>query len=102
LNALYVYALPMSALAGEARGGEAAARALFGPIGGTLAAALILASILGCLNATILVGPRIAYAMALDGLFFRGTERVHELNRTPHIAIAAQAATAIAVIALLE
>ncbi len=28
-------------------------------------------SILGCLNATILVGPRIAYAMALDGLFFR-------------------------------
>jgi APA family basic amino acid/polyamine antiporter len=102
LNALYLYALPMSVLAGEPRAGEAAARALFGPIGGTLAAGLILASVLGCLNATILVGPRIAYAMALDGLFFRGAERVHHLNRTPHVAIAAQAVAAVGVIALLE
>ena len=37
--------------------------------------AFVIASILGTLNATILVGPRIAYAMALDGLFVGGARR---------------------------
>jgi APA family basic amino acid/polyamine antiporter len=102
LNVVYLYALPMPALRGEVRVGEAAARALFGDIGGTVTAALVLASILGCLNATILVGPRIAYAMALDGYFFAGVHRVHEARHTPHIAILVQGVTAIALIALLQ
>jgi APA family basic amino acid/polyamine antiporter len=102
LNALYLHALPMSALAGEPRAGQAAAVALFGPVGGSVVAGLILLSILGCLNATILVGPRIAYAMALDGMFFAGSERVHERFRTPHVAVVVQAATAIALIVLLQ
>ena len=102
LNALYLHALPMTSLAGEPRAGEAAAVALFGPVGGSIVAALILLSILGCLNATILVGPRIAYAMALDGVFFAGSERVHERFRTPHVAILVQALTAIALILLLQ
>src|SRR5262249_54078021 len=76
INAVYLYALPMAQLRGEVRVGEAAARALFGEGGGTLAAVLVLASVVGCLNATILVGPRIAYAMAIDGYFFRGVHRV--------------------------
>jgi APA family basic amino acid/polyamine antiporter len=92
----------MTSLAGEARAGEAAAVALFGPVGGSIVAALILLSILGCLNATILVGPRIAYAMALDGVFFAGSERVHERFRTPHVAILVQALTAVALILLLQ
>ena len=79
-------------LRGNARVGEAAARVFFGDAGGAIGAALILASIVSCLNATILVGPRIAYAMALDGLFFAGVDRVHAANQTPHVAIAAQAA----------
>jgi APA family basic amino acid/polyamine antiporter len=75
---------------------------MFGPAGGTLAAVLVLASVAGCLNATILVGPRIAYAMALDGLFFGGVERVHAVNRTPHVAIVAQALAAILLILVLR
>src|SRR5690606_36486572 len=102
LNALYLHALPMEVFAGEPRAGEAAAIALFGPLGGTVVAGLILLSILGCLNATILVGARIAYAMALDGLFFAGSERVHERFSTPHVAIVAQAVTAIALILVLQ
>jgi len=102
INAVYLYALPIAQLRGEVRVGEAAARALFGPVGGTITAALVLASVVGCLNATILVGPRIAYAMALDGHFFRGVQRVHETNRTPHVAIMAQAATAIVLILVLQ
>lgn len=102
VNVLYLYALPIDVMRSEARVGEAAARALFGDVGGTVAALLVLASTLGCLNATILVGPRIAYAMAIDGLFFSGVDRVHEANQTPHVAILLQAATAIALILLLR
>jgi len=102
INAVYLYALPIGELRGEVRVGEAAARALFGARGGAIMAALVLASIVGCLNATILVGPRIAYAMALDGLFFGGVERVHERHRTPHVAIAVQGLTAVALIVVLR
>ena len=102
INTLYLYALPIDALRQEVRVGEVAARALFGDAGGTIAAALVLASVVGCLNATILVGPRIAYAMALDGLFFRGVDRVHATHRTPHVAIVAQALAAIGLVLLLR
>jgi APA family basic amino acid/polyamine antiporter len=102
INVVYLYALPIGQLRGELRVGEAAARALFGETGGTITAALVLTSVVGCLNATILVGPRIAYAMALDGYFFRGVGLVHEKHRTPHVAIAVQAATAVALILVLR
>jgi APA family basic amino acid/polyamine antiporter len=102
LNAVYLYALPMHALRGEVRVGEVAARALFGDAGGSITAMLVLASVLGCLNATILVGPRIAYAMALDGYFFSGVHRVHATHRTPHVAIGVQGLTAIALIVVLQ
>jgi APA family basic amino acid/polyamine antiporter len=102
VNLAYLYALPIDQLRGNVRVGEAAARAFFGEAGGAIGAALILASIVSCLNATILVGPRIAYAMALDGLFFGGVDRVHARYRTPHIAIVAQALTAIGLVVVLQ
>src|SRR5205085_11393845 len=102
VNLSYLDALPIHAMAGNGNVGEAAARVFFGDRGGTIASVLILGSILSCLNATILVGPRIAYAMALDGLFFRSVQGVHERYRTPHIAIAVQAVAAIALILLLR
>jgi basic amino acid/polyamine antiporter, APA family len=87
---------------GEARVGEAAARVFFGPAGATVAAGLVLASVLGCLNPTILVGPRIAYAMALDGRFFGQVAGVHAAYRTPHVALVLQALCAIALVAILR
>jgi basic amino acid/polyamine antiporter, APA family len=102
VNLAYLYALPVAALRGDNRVGEAVARIFFGEAGGAIGAALILASIVSCLNATILVGPRIAYAMALDRLFFVGVDRVHNLYQTPHIAIAVQALTAVALIVVLQ
>jgi APA family basic amino acid/polyamine antiporter len=101
LNAAYLYALPVEALRHESNAGEAAARALFGGSGGSLLALIVVASILGTLNATVLVGPRIAYAMALDGLFFRGVDRAHADFRTPSVAIGVQAVVSVAVLLLL-
>lgn len=102
LNLLYLRVATPSELASSTPAGEIVARALFGEIGGELASILILLSILGCLNATILVGPRIAYAMALDGLFFRGGDRVHETRGTPHVTLIVQAVVAIGLIAVLR
>ena len=102
VNAAYLYALPVEQMRGVPNAGEAAARALLGPLGGTLVGALVLASILGTLNATILVGPRIPYAMALDGLFFRGVERAHPTFHTPAVAIGVQALMAVGILLLLS
>ena len=48
------------------------------------------------INATILGGSRVAYAMAADGLFFRGVARLHPRWGTPTLAIGLQAAWSIA------
>jgi APA family basic amino acid/polyamine antiporter len=102
VNGAYLYGLPIESLRGVANAAEASSRALFGPVGGTVAAVLVLVSILGTLNATILVGPRIAYAMALDGLFFRGLERAHPSFATPSRAILLQAAVSVGLLLVLR
>lgn len=94
VNATYLYALPVESLRAAPNAGEAAARALFGGRSGVLVGAFVLVSILGTLNATVLVGARIAYAMALDGLFFRGFDRTHPRFHTPSTAIGIQAVVA--------
>jgi APA family basic amino acid/polyamine antiporter len=101
VNLVYLYAIPAEALRGEANAGEAAARALFGGLGGTLVAVFVLVSILGTLNATVLVGPRIAYAMALDRLFFPGVDRAHQRFGTPSVSIVTQALVASGILLVL-
>jgi APA family basic amino acid/polyamine antiporter len=102
VNALYLYAVPLSELRHSANAGEGTAAALFGPVSGTLVAVLVLISILGTLNATILVTPRIAYAMALDGLFFAGVDRVHARHKTPATAIGVLAAASLLLVVVLR
>lgn len=106
VNAVYFFALSPPELQSAGNAGEAAARALFasriGPAVGQWVAAFVLVSVLGTLNATILAGPRVAYAMALDGLFWGPTDRVHAGFQTPSVAIWVQATIAIALVAFLE
>ncbi len=102
VNVVYLYAIPVQDMRGLGNAGEAAALALFGPISGKLLAFFVLGSILGTLNATILVGPRIAYAMALDRRFFAGVDRVHARFQTPHVAIWLQAGIAAALLLVLR
>src|SRR5262245_37867608 len=102
LNVAYLYAAPVATLSGAANAGELAARVIVGPQAGGIVAIFVLISILGTLNATILVGPRIAYAMALDSLFLRVADRVNAAYATPTGAIWLQAAVAGALVLLLE
>jgi len=102
LNAVYLYALPVAELRTAGNAGEAAASVLFGELGGRLVSGFVLVSILGTLNATVLVGPRIAYSMALDGLFVPGVERVHHRFQTPAWAVAAQGVAAAGLLVVLQ
>jgi APA family basic amino acid/polyamine antiporter len=91
MNLLYLAAVPLDRMSGVARVGEMAATTMFGPRAGSLIAAAILVSVFGCLSATILYGPRVYYAMAEDGLFFRKMSRIHPRYQVPTQAIVGQA-----------
>lgn len=91
LNLVYLAALPLDRIRGTLRVGEAAVLQLFGPGVGRLFGALIALSIFGCLSATIIYGPRVFYAMAKDGLFFKRLADIHPRYRVPGRALVAQA-----------
>jgi APA family basic amino acid/polyamine antiporter len=92
LNLAYLRALPIPDLAAAPRVGEAAATALFGPLGARLVSLAVLVSTFGCLSATILYSSRIYLPMAEDGLFFPSLAEVHPRHRTPVRSLWAQSA----------
>jgi APA family basic amino acid/polyamine antiporter len=90
-NIVYFYALPVEEMTGVVRVAEKATSTLFGTSTGALVSAVVMVSVFGSLNGSILTGPRVYYAMARDGLFFRRVDRVHPRFHTPGFAIAIQA-----------
>ncbi|MFW6136963.1 MAG: APC family permease [Candidatus Aminicenantaceae bacterium] len=90
-NLVYLKAVPMPEFMGEVRIAETAVTSLFGVSCGAAVSALVVVSVFGSLNGSILAGPRVYYAMAKDGLFFKRAGRVHRRYRTPDSAIALQA-----------
>ena len=90
INYIYLYALPMNKIIGEVKIAEHATSALFGRSIGGLISAVILISIFGSINGSILVGPRVYYAMARDKLFFSKASQVHPRFKTPGFAIIIQ------------
>ena len=90
INITYLKALPMNALAGEIKVGEATAKALYGQDIAGLFIIVVIISMFGALNGNILVGARVTYAMAKDNLFFPSAAKVHPKNHTPGNAIIIQ------------
>src|ERR1041384_7439549 len=79
-NVAYLATLPFSEIqnAPSDRVAVATANVIFPGAGATIMAVAIMISTFGCNNGLILAGPRLYYAMAQDGLFFR---RVSKLNK---------------------
>ena len=94
VNAVYIYAVPVTEMKGALRMSEVATTALFGYETSAWITAIITISILGALNVVTMIGPRIYYAMAQDGVLFKGLSRVHPRFGTPTSAILLQAAWA--------
>jgi len=91
LNAVYLYVLPVEAVASSTRVAADAADALFGFGGGAAMSALVMFSTFGAVSGIILAGPRVYYAMSRDGLLFAEFGRVHPRFQTPHRALVMQA-----------
>lgn len=90
LNAAYLYALPLEKVAGSTRVAADAAEAVIGRRGGATISAVVIFSTFGAVSGIILVGPRVYFAMARDGLLFRWIAVVHPRFQTPHRAIMLQ------------
>lgn len=101
INATYLYAIPLDEMrsTAETNVAELTAAKLFGPETARLVAIAVILSIISCINASLMTGARICYAMAEDGLFWSKLKEVHPRFATPHIAVSAQ--TLLAVIFVL-
>jgi APA family basic amino acid/polyamine antiporter len=96
LNVLYVYSLPVTELAtmsGSVM--DVIAERLFGARAGDLMGVMTAISIAASVSAMVIAGPRVYFAMARDGLFFRKAVEIHTVYGTPANAIVAQSAWSI-------
>jgi len=92
INVLYLYVIPIGELAAT-QGSvlDVVADRLIGPRAGNVMAVVALVSLAAGINAWTFAGPRVYFAMARDGLFFKSAARVHPKYKTPAASIVAQA-----------
>lgn len=99
INAVYLYALPMSGIAAETAVAQGAAVSMFSGSVARWLALMIAISCFGAMASCIMSGARVYYAMAEDGVFFHALARVHPRWHTPVASLVLQAVWA-AVLAL--
>jgi APA family basic amino acid/polyamine antiporter len=92
-----VYALGPAGLANSPTPAADVMRLALGDKGATLIALGIATSALGFLSQGMLTAPRVYFAMAEDGLFFRKVAELSKTTRVPVIAILLQGLAAIAI-----
>ncbi len=88
-NIGYLAAIGPDGVAGSQRVAADTVRALFGPVPAKFVSAAVLVSVFSAANGLALTGPRMYFAMARDGVFFRQLGDVHPRFGTPAVAIAA-------------
>jgi APA family basic amino acid/polyamine antiporter len=92
-----VRALGAEGLANSPTPASSVMRLALGERGAQLIAAGIAISTLGFLSQSMLTAPRVYYAMAADGLFFRSVGRISAKTHVPVVAIALQGVVAIVI-----
>jgi amino acid transporter len=102
-NLAYLYMMPIGILSQQK---EAIARtvmeAIAGPAGGMAIMLAVTVSVFGALNGNCLARPRVAFAMARDGLTFSFLGKVHPRFATPWLAMLIQSAGAIGMVLLRD
>jgi basic amino acid/polyamine antiporter, APA family len=91
MNALYLYVVPVGELA-TLQGSvlDIVADRLLGQTAGNIMGIVGLISLAASVSAMTFAGPRVYFAMARDGVFFRRASSIHGTYRTPAVAIVAQ------------
>jgi APA family basic amino acid/polyamine antiporter len=90
VNYVCVRALGVDALAQTHTPASAVMRSAMGETGATIIAVGIAISIVGFLSQSVLTAPRVYFAMAEDGVFFRQLAWVHPRTHVPVVAITLQ------------
>jgi APA family basic amino acid/polyamine antiporter len=97
VNVACLYVLNPDGLAKTTTPASDVMKVALGATGAKLIAAGIAISTLGFLSQGMLTAPRVYFAMAEDGLFFKSVARVHQRTRVPMVAIALQGVLAIVI-----
>jgi len=89
LNLAYIYLVPIPQMAGAKLIASTAAERipLLGTRGAAVVAGIVMLSCFGTLNGSMMTGPRIFFAMADRGLFFKTIARVSPRFQSPSVAI---------------
>jgi APA family basic amino acid/polyamine antiporter len=90
LNLFLFAAAPEGELRGKVAVAEAAVEHLYGAGAGRWLAVAVSIALVSAVSAFMMIGPRVYYAMARDGLFFSFAGRIHEKFETPSFSILAQ------------
>jgi len=98
LNAFFIYSTPPDELKGVIAVGGLAMKNLFGGPAETLFSLFIAFALFSSLSAFMIIGPRVYYSMAKDGLFFRSVARIHPKSGVPSNAIVLQSVIAIVLV----
>jgi len=93
-NVAYVHVLSAPVLAATTTPAADVAQRLAGERGSQGMSLLIVISTFGFINLSLLSAPRVYYAMAADGLFFKAVARVSPRFKAPTVAILLQGALA--------
>jgi basic amino acid/polyamine antiporter, APA family len=86
-NLAYLAVMPVEEIRTSRLVAADVAQRLIGAPGVVFVAITVMLSTFGTLNATLLTAPRIFFAMADDGLFFRKVASVHPRFGTPYVSI---------------
>ncbi|MDE2150144.1 MAG: APC family permease [Gammaproteobacteria bacterium] len=85
LNAAYLWVIPIAHLAHDPFAGATVARTLFGARGDSIIRAIVIVSILGTINVSVLSSARVLLSMGRDRLFLRQATAVNA-GGTPTVA----------------
>ena len=97
VNLAYMFMLPLETIAKTPTVAADAVDSLF-PWGARAVAVVIAFSIFGTISIYTMTAPRIYFAMAEDGIFFKELTYIHPKWRTPVVAMAVQVVWALAVL----
>ncbi len=99
VNLAYMMLLPLEAIAASDKvAGDAVATVV--PFGGKLMAVVIAFSVFGTIGIYTMSAPRVYFAMAKDGVFFKSLAKLHPKYQTPANAMIVQAVWAIFLLVL--
>ncbi len=98
LNFLYVYGINPEDMKGVISVGGLAMGNLFGKSADVLFSMIIAFALFSSLSAFIIIGPRVYYSMAKDGLFFKAAAKIHKRFEVPSNSIVFQCVIAVVLV----